>query len=304
VAWLGKMLGKMKSAVTEWWKSRKPFTTSKGEKHEVYYSGSDNKAIPMVASKDPKPIEHKLNEFGSKLDSLPADKKGQASTLIAATRTKLKDNPGDPAIVTAMKTLFELFEGDQSGPPKKAQYTPVSGTLPGDSTVVGKSMTIDWLSTEFIASHPGSPPGSGQDALMSKLVVDKKKRSAFKYIRGHLLNEHLGGQGKPENLFPITANANSQHLHSTEKEIKNWVGVKGAQPQTPKKYAFYEVKIDYADSDVDLTNSDVSLNKVDSTMHTRVLLKDDSGTVKKSFMTSIQSRYQHKNKAARYDLQQ
>ncbi|UWX56721.1 DUF4157 domain-containing protein [Chlorobaculum sp. MV4-Y] len=304
VAWLGKMLGKLKAAVTEWWKSRKPFTTRKGERHEVYYSGSDNKAIPMVASNDPKPIANKLDEFTGKLDSLPADKKGHASTLIASTRKTLQSNPGDSSIVASMQTLFELFEGDQTGQPKKAEYTPMSGTLPGDSTVVGKAMKIDWLSTDFIASHPGSVPGSGQDALMSKLVVDKKNRSAFKYIRGHLLNENLGGEGKPENLFPITANANSQHLHSTEKEIKNWVGTPGTQNQGPKQYAFYEVKVDYKDSDVQLANSDISLNKVDSTLHTRVLLKDETGAVKKSFMTSIMSRYEHKEKAERFDLKQ
>lgn len=85
-------------------------------------------------------------------------------------------------------------------------------------------MTIDWLSRDYPHSHHGSPPRSGaQRTLMDMLETDPGASSPYKYIRGHLLNEHLGGEGEASNLFPLTGNANSQHLRSTENSVKNWV---------------------------------------------------------------------------------
>ena len=39
-------------------------------------------------------------------------------------------------------------------------------------------------------------------------------------MRGHLLNEHLGGPGTKENLTPITKAANSRHHKEVEKLVK------------------------------------------------------------------------------------
>jgi hypothetical protein len=40
------------------------------------------------------------------------------------------------------------------------------------------------------------------------------------WVRGHLLNEHLGGPGTKENLTPITKAANSRHHSTVEKLVK------------------------------------------------------------------------------------
>ena len=233
------LIGKAKGAVANWWKAKKPFKTKSGDDHVISYTGEENNAVAIVASKDPKPVTAKLEEFRN-LASGPdaSDDQKKATGLITQTLNALKLNPNDQAVVSGMQELFEIF--DASSPLKEAVYTQKGRTIPGDSTVVGASMRIDWLSTAFIEKHPGSPPGSGQDGLMEKLVVDPKKRSSFKYVRGHLLNENLGGMGENLNLFPITANANSQHLKSTEKEIKEWVTPK----QNKKQYALYEVNVD------------------------------------------------------------
>lgn len=39
-------------------------------------------------------------------------------------------------------------------------------------------------------------------------------------IRGHLLNHDLGGYGVPENLYPISSMANSQHSNRVEQNVK------------------------------------------------------------------------------------
>jgi len=298
VAWLGKMLAKAKDGLTEWWKSKKPFTTKGGATHEIYYSGKDKSAVPMVASKDPGPIEKKLADFRSQAKAADAsDLQKKAVDKIGRTLNLLKQNPDAPLIVSNMKELFDIFDEESDSPLKQWDYQPKGQTLSGDSTIVGASMRIDWLSADFIKQHPGSSPGSGQDALMKKLVVDPTKRSAFKYIRGHLLNENLGGKGENQNLFPITANANSQHLQSTEREIKNWVVPK--EKQKKKKYALYEVTVAVRNVNLDEKKA---RNHVDSTFNCRVVLKDESGKEAKSFLSSIDSTYKEKETASRFDL--
>ena len=132
---------------------------------------------------------------------------------------------------------------------------------------------------------------------MKKLVVDPKNRSAFKYIRGHLLNDNLGGKGENINLFPITANANSQHLRSTETEIKNWI-LEGSN----KKYALYEVKVDIKGARFSDNDADVAGNYVNSAFNTRVSLKDSAGVEKRSFLSTINSQYTVKGTAKKFDL--
>lgn len=300
VAWLGNMLSKAKAAVTEWWKAKKPFSTKGGQNHEVFFTGDEKNAVAMVASKDPKPVEHRLAEF-RRLAGEPTATANQKASLgkIDQTQKALKKDPNDPVIVTNLRDLFGLF--DDVSPTRAVDYKQAGKDLPGApaGNTVGTYMSIDWLSTDFIASHHGSPPGSGQNKLMDQLVVDPKNRSAFKYIRGHLLNENLGGKGENINLFPITANANSQHLRSTESELKNWVLATPPESAT-KQYALYEVSV--AIDGVRLSNTNIAQNYVNSTFNTRVVLKDDAGAEKKSFMASIKSEYTVKDTAKRFDM--
>jgi hypothetical protein len=44
-----------------------------------------------------------------------------------------------------------------------------------------------------------------------------------RFIRGHLLNDNVGGPGSPVNLFPITAQANARHHSAIEADVKSWV---------------------------------------------------------------------------------
>ncbi|MEB2309374.1 MAG: DUF4157 domain-containing protein [Candidatus Brocadiaceae bacterium] len=298
-ALLGKVVGGVKAgvkSVTEWWKAKKPFTTEGGANHEIYFTGDEKTAVAMVASKDPRPVEAKLAEFRSLAGASDATKKQKnALSKITQTLQLLKKNPDDSTIVDNMRELFGIF--DDESPVKKVDYQQRGSKLPGDSTTVGVYMKIDWLSSDFIKNHPGSPPRSGQDKLMEKLVVDPKKRSAYKYVRGHLLNENLGGIGEPINLFPITANANSQHLKSTERDIKNWVIPEGKKK---KQYALYEVNVAVQGSR--LSNKRADLNYVNAAFNTRVVLKDESGEEKKQFLTSIESKYEIKGTAERFDL--
>lgn len=306
--------GGIKSAISKWWKSKKPFKTKSGEDHQIYFSGEGEKAVPMVASKDPKPILSKLEEFRDIANTSDVfkgkknkNKKDEVLAKINGTKNLLEKNPDDKRIVTNMQELFNVFEEKSDKKKKDGNVVHVHQKIAGDptGTDVGKSMRADWLSASYIKENPGSPPGSGQDKLMNLMVSTSEKgiTSANKFIRGHLLNENLSGKGVNENLFPITANANSQHLRSTEAEIKKWLGIgkEGAIDETNTKYAFYEVKVEVKEVMLSKSRKKED-NWIDSTFKCRAELKDEKGDVKSSFMSSIDSVYTEKKKAERFDL--
>jgi hypothetical protein len=151
-------------------------------------------------------------------------------------------------------------------------------------------MSVDWLGPD----HPqGTPPQSGvHKTLMGLLVTDPSEKSPGKFVRGHLLNEHLGGLGNEVNMFPITGNANSQHLHSTENRIKKWVGkMKEAKKKNaPDRWVYYEVKVTGISSQLD-PKAPIEENYVDCVFVCRATLKDEAGKAEEDFSTSIPSVY-------------
>jgi hypothetical protein len=282
----GKLAGGAKAAVgrvAEWWKTRKAFKTKGGESHEVFYSGDEKNAVPMVASKTPKPVLKKLDEFNKQASGAQAsakEKSGKAQ--IDKTRSAVKKDPNDPNLVVNLEQLFEIYD---EGGGKETKITRKTGTLGGDT--VGLEMTVDWLGSKHKTGTP--PKSSAQLNLMGLLVTDPSKSSPDKFIRGHLLNEHLGGEGDADNMFPITGNANSQHLHSTETKIKNWVKDK-------KHWVLYQVKVQNISSKLDAGPKNPS-NYVNSTFACHAIHKDAAGEAKEEFSTRIISLYKSKGKA-------
>jgi Domain of unknown function (DUF4157)/DNA/RNA non-specific endonuclease len=138
-------------------------------------------------------------------------------------------------------------------------------TIGGDE--VGVEMTAKLLGPD----HPqGTPPKSGaQKNLMNKLPTDPSLSNENKYIRGHLLNDNLGGEGEPYNLFPITANANKEHERVIEHTVKKWVN-------DERQWVFYQVKVNnivdksnngYVDAELDCQANvldPVTLNPINS----------------------------------------
>jgi hypothetical protein len=171
----------------------------------------------------------------------------------------------------------------KSGKEPEMKVTRKTGSLGGD--MVGLEMKLDWLASE---PAPGTKPEFGvQSKLMGLLITDPTEKSPDKYIRGHLLNEHLGGRGNAENMFPITGNANSQHLHSTEKRIKKWVSHK-PKPAEPKRWVLYEVEVQGRSVKLDAGPKSWD-NYVNSTFACHAILKDASGKKEEEFWATIPS---------------
>ncbi len=100
--------------------------------------------------------------------------------------------------------------------------------LASTGETVGVTMTANPLG-------PDHPQGSSPDNAASKKHIDHFNKYDT-YIRGHLLNGNIGGPGIAENLFPITAQANSLHYQLIEKYVEEWVN-------TFKYYVYYQVEV-------------------------------------------------------------
>ena len=231
----------------------------------VHPNGFDEKAIRAKLA--PIKSHYRLLTLDLKVDSDTADEEVFHFSATASRETK-----GKPIKI----------EKDAI---KETRFTQRTGTLAGDT--VGMEMTIDWLGAKH---KEGSPPKSGvQTKLTELLVTDPGESSESKFIRGHLLNEHLGGEGDANNLFPLTGNANSQHLHSTETIIKNWVKQK-------HRWVFYNVRVDNVSSKLDGPKKSPK-NYVNCTFVCTAVQKDAAGEVKDKLSTRIPSKYDFKGKA-------
>lgn len=96
--------------------------------------------------------------------------------------------------------------------------------IPG-SLKIGDETSQVGMQMEAIRLSQDSPIGSeaGKDSSQNDFMGNLKKTMGdkrTKYIKGHLLNDHLGGPARPYNLFPITDQANSDHLVFMEKYVK------------------------------------------------------------------------------------
>jgi hypothetical protein len=228
--------------------------------------------------------------------------------LISKTQKLINDKDlENPLISSNIEKLFNIFYGKE--PKKEVKYTIQSQTLTDDftNTEVGRYMRVDWLGYEYLKlkENRGSAPGNGQDKLMDLMVSTNEKgvRSKDKFVRGHLLNEELSGKGEPYNLFPITGYANSQHLHSTEKFIKDDIAphfVKGKENENEvikkkKLYAKYEVKVQVDKVILEKKNK-ITSNYINSTFFCKYLLMGTDGKVipGKGFESEIKSEYHGK----------
>lgn len=88
---------------------------------------------------------------------------------------------------------------------------------------VGKRM-VAWLSLKDPDIHNGRPASENTD--QNAMMADYRTKTGLmggKLVKGHLLNEHLGGPAENSNLYPITDGANWDHLGYVENYVKYWV---------------------------------------------------------------------------------
>lgn len=115
--------------------------------------------------------------------------------------------------------LEDWSRGELGGRRSKVDWT--TGSING--TTVGIKMNA-YLGPEH--KQGGPPKTNAQKDLMNNLPTTPTLTNPYKYIKGHLLNDNVGGPGEDFNLFPITAEANKKHELNIEHDVKDWVNNK------------------------------------------------------------------------------
>jgi hypothetical protein len=164
------------------------------------------------------------------------------------------------------------------------QGTPVLKTAqilyPEGSENVGVEMSVTLGPPHRHKVGTGGPPTvDALSGLFYYLPTDPKLKNNSKFVKGHLLNHNLGGPGTADNLFPITAQANKEHLNIAEEYVKDSVS---------KGYlVFYHVTILPGESFFEHRNS----GWINSIINIIVGVKCASGKIQNLYEASFSSVY-------------
>jgi phage-related protein len=221
------------AAIAEWWRMRKKFRQG-GEEHTLYFEGDANSAQLMIKSAS-KPLPEYIAELRARQPAVDASIITTVESEVAkiqAIKTRTGGGFGQNAGEEIRVSLDTIAE-------KLAQAGLV--TLPRTVVTLGPTPVyggeVGWKMTAFPLSI--NPPAEGGSAPYeeSRLWLGVNVRR-MAYIRGHLLNHHLFGPGKNENLVPIARDLNSQMSTAVEEPLKQKV-------LQERKIARYEVAVNF-----------------------------------------------------------
>jgi hypothetical protein len=238
---LGKAVASGAKKLFEWWKARKQFKTSGGESHALYFTGSGASARLTLASD---PISYEDFIKGIKAPGKATEKKAAVDKAIELDKavkdvsSKTATNKKPPDIEELLGELALLTATLLSGTGNPSSE-PVFGPLAGGFGTSGRVARLTKL------KKGGRPTVS--DGLWPALNM-RRVGSDYYYVRGHLLNEHLGGVGNTwSNLTPLTQDANNRSEQSMLNQFESSVKEKVAEiekAKSPDAYKF-EVKVNY-----------------------------------------------------------
>ncbi|MEK6210044.1 MAG: DUF4157 domain-containing protein [Pseudomonadota bacterium] len=231
------MLRRGVAAIRNWWAARKQFTSEEGEAHTLYFEGSGSGARLMIAS-DPQnyrdfiagvdvppakeaakteamQIATELDQAVARAGSAPAT--GAAATP-AAGAGATEDDPAAEinALLDRLSAATARFIPRGSGASSEPVYGPIANGF-------GSSVRVERLTSDHPEGGRPSVEGGHWEALRRR-----QQGGGTYYVRGHLLNDNLGGPGSSwTNLTPLTQSANNRAadsmLHGFETPVKNAV---------------------------------------------------------------------------------
>ncbi len=228
VAFARKLLKKGKSAAKKvgkklksWWKQLFKFRGDDGKPHRLFFRGSEKSATLMVASQTQS--YDKLLDFIEDTEDLKGKKKAAlaAAKPIAAKIKSLRNKPNTPAKTTAINKQLKLLAAETKVLFGTAAPPPAQWTFGPIRNLFGTKMVARPLTSDLSKMGLGSPPTSAKHAHFN--VINERRdpggNSSF-YIKGHLLNEQLGGPGQWHNMTPLTRSGNAEHETKAESVVK------------------------------------------------------------------------------------
>nr|WP_321465819.1 DUF4157 domain-containing protein [uncultured Desulfobulbus sp.] len=221
---VGRGIGRLR----DWWRARRNFQAG-GSRHSVYIQGSGRSARIMIAS-PPTPYADFIRSVTVAPDK-QSDKNQAveiATQVDTAIATASRDNatPGAAGSTPTTVNHADIIDGLLGRlADATARFMPMDITRSTDP-VYGSQVNGFGASASVVRLTPlhnnGSSPSSGEmgNPLWGKVSKRKQGQGVY-YIKGHLLNDNLGGPGSTwNNLTPLTQAANSDHKNRFEKFVK------------------------------------------------------------------------------------
>jgi len=231
------------ASLVEWWKGKKEFTANDGKHHKVYFEGSAENAVIYIQS-DPIPYTNFLNNYKQKLGTSANDevtvngvKKTKSEVieeakLIAgnietekkkeiATYPGADDKAKEEAKKTAVDDLLQKL-ADASVPlfgTEKPADNEITLPIGANNNEFATGMeAVNIYKTPKVTGN-GSGPTSAKHNIYDVIDNRQKGKASF-YIRGHLINDNLGGPGMWSNMTALSRTGNHQHEGLVESKVK------------------------------------------------------------------------------------
>lgn len=214
-----------------WLGLRVGFRSASGESHSLYFRGETANAVLTIESR-PQP-------FRAWLDALPSTANPSdvalARSLFEQIQALQTASPPAPSPAGAAPTALEANDPNLRIPALTNQLSEVAarlmpaggGDAPSSPPVYGSlrhgfgtTASVPTMTPRFA---PGSEPGGGAvGGLWDDLALRGPSPSNPYYVRGHLVNHHLGGSGETwANLTPLTQRANNRGGDSMLRTFEN-----------------------------------------------------------------------------------
>ncbi|WP_432695159.1 eCIS core domain-containing protein [Marinobacterium sp. YM272] len=230
----------LKDKIVSWWKVKRKFTATNGEGHTLFFKGGGKSAKLTMRSKE-QPYQQFLKDLDE--SSFTSEQKAhlkQAKKVAAQIDTKRKEAVGGKDKAEKAKNakakqdaldgmLLSLSDSTKHlfGEALPEWQEPSYGAA--NSAGFGTSMEIRVLSKNGEGWKQGSSPSQAAHGSYDVLNLRRQSGGASFYVRGHLLNDNLGGPGVWKNMTPLSRQGNHQHEAQVESYIKAGFNSKAVQ---------------------------------------------------------------------------
>jgi DNA uptake protein ComE-like DNA-binding protein len=215
--------------VARWWAARKAFKGEDGLAHTLYFAGQERSAVLTVAS-DPTPF----TDFVKRAE--PATDRGKKAKVKAIALAELIDDErkrptpasaDDETVQTQRTKQVNAWLDELAGytaPLFKDSLLPCGAISNGGSTAQGFGLSMRIKPLTILKMPKGTEPTTTANATYEALNARRDKPGGVSYyIKGHLLNQKLGGPGEWPNLVPLSRKGNARHETQAEAVVKRTV---------------------------------------------------------------------------------
>ena len=143
----------------------------------------------------------------------------RSAPLVQNKLQSLADKSAHIRQLRATIGVMRSADGGVTQAKSKVETTGQNYDWGGKTTVVGKSM-MAWLEPGSLLQGESAEINTAQNPMM-KAIRGKYSITGGDLVKGHLLNDNLGGKALNNNLFPITRAANKVHLLTAENYTKD-----------------------------------------------------------------------------------